>query len=107
VAVYFFGGPQGTTFLRSETISSLSVTGWNVIGAADLNGDGRADLVLQDSSTRQVMAAYLSGTNNTTVAGTQVLGSSDLHGWTAAGMQDINGDGHPDLILVNDTTGES
>ena len=107
VAVYFFGGPQGTTLLKSETISPLSAMGWNAIGAADLNGDGHPDLILQNSSTRQVMVAYLGGSSGTTVTATQELNSSSFGGWTAAGMQDMNGDGHPDLILVNDATGES
>ena len=107
VGVYFFGGPQGTTLLRSETISPLSAMGWNVIGAADLNGDGHPDLLLQNSSTRQVMVAYLGGSSGTTVTATQQLNGSSFGGWTAVGMQDMNGDGHPDLILVNDATGES
>ena len=107
VAVYFFGGPQGTTLLRSETISPLSAMGWNVIGAADLNGDGHPDLLLQNSSTRQVMVAYLGGSSGTTVTATQQLNGSSFGGCTAVGMQDMNGDGHPDLILVNDATGES
>jgi hypothetical protein len=107
VRVYVFGGPQGTTLLRSETISPLSAMGWNVVGAADLNGDGHPDLVLQNSSTRQVMVAYLGGSGGTTVSATQNLNSSSFGGWTAVGMQDMNGDGHPDLILVNDATGES
>ena len=107
VAVYFFGGVQGTTLVRSETISPLSAMGWNVIGAADLNGDGHPDLLLQNSSTRQVMVVYLGGSSGTAVTATQELNSSSFGGWTAVGMQDMNGDGHSDLILVNDATGES
>ena len=107
VAVHFFGGAQGTTLLRSEIISPLSAMGWSVIGAADLNGDGHPDLLLQNSSTRQVLVAYLGGSSGTTVTATQELSSSSFGGWTAVGMQDMNGDGHPDLILVNDATGES
>ena len=107
VAVNFFGGAQGTTLLRSETISPLSAMGWNVIGAADLNGDGHPDLLLQNSSTRQVMVVYLGGATGTAVTATQDLKGSSFGGWTAVGMQDMNGDGHPDLILVNDATGES
>jgi hypothetical protein len=107
VGVFFFGGPQGTTLLRNETISPLSAMGWNVVGAADLNGDGHPDLLLQNSSTRQVMVAYLGGPSGTAVTATQELNSSSFGGWTAVGMQDMNADGHPDLILVNDATGES
>ena len=107
VAVYFFGGFQGTSLLRHETISSLSAPGWTVVGAADLNRDGRPDLLLQDCSTRQVMVAYLAESNGIDVTATQVLSGTDFRGWTAAGMQDMNGDGHPDLILTNDTTGET
>jgi hypothetical protein len=107
VGVYFFGGSQGTTPLRTETISPLSAMGWNVVGVADLNGDGHPDLILQNSSTRQVMVAYLGGSSGTAVSGTQDLNGSGFGGWTAVGMQDMNGDGHPDLILVNDATGES
>jgi hypothetical protein len=107
VAVNSFGGSQGTTLLGSETISPLSILGWNVVGAADLSGDGHPDLLLQNSSTRQVMVAYLGGSSGTAVTATQELNSSSFGGWTAVGMQDMNGDGHPDLILVNDATGES
>jgi len=107
VAVYFFGGFQGTSLVRHETVSSLSAPGWTVVGAADLNRDGRPDLLLQHSFTRQVMVVYLAESNGINVTATQVLSDSDFRGWTAAGMQDMNGDGHPDLILTNDTTGES
>ena len=107
IAVYFFGGFNGTTLLRNETIAALSAPGWNVIGAADLNRDGHADLVLQEASTREVMFAYLTESSGLTVTGTQVLNGRDFRGWSAAGMQDMNGDGHPDLILTNDATGET
>jgi len=107
VEVYFFGGVQGTSLLKKEMITALTVSGWNVIGAADLNSDGHPDLLLQNRSTRQVMVAYLGGANGTTVLSTHNLESSTFTGWSAAGMQDMNGDGHPDLILVNDVTGES
>ena len=107
IAVYFFGGFNGTTLLRNESIAGLSAPGWNVIGTADLNRDGHADLVLQEASTREVMFAYLTESSGLTVTGTQVLNGRDFRGWSAAGMQDMNGDRHPDLILTNDSTGET
>ena len=107
VDVYFYGGLKGTNFLSSETIGPLSATGWNVVGATDLNADGHPDLILQNPSTRQILINYLGGAKGTTVTATEELSGSSFAGWTAAGMQDMNGDGHPDLILVNDATGQS
>src|SRR5260370_38936881 len=53
------------------------------------------------------MVAYLGGSSGSTVTASQEVNSSSFGGWTAVGMQDMNGDGHPDLILVNDASGES
>jgi glutamine amidotransferase-like uncharacterized protein len=53
------------------------------------------------------MFVYLTESNGLTVTGTQVLNGRDFRGWSAAGMQDMNGDSHPDLILTNDATGET
>ena len=107
VSIYFFGGTQGSTLLKKESIAGLNAGGSYVIGAADLNADGHPDLILQNRSTREVMIAYMGGSNGITVLSTHNLENSKFAGWTAAGMQDMNGDGHPDLILVNDKTGES
>ena len=101
VDVYFYGGVEGTAWLGRETIGPLSATGWNLVGAADLNLDGHPDLILQNTSTRQILVSYLGGPQGTTVTATEEL-AGDFAGWTAAGMQDTNGDGHPDLILFND-----
>jgi hypothetical protein len=101
VDLYSYGGLTGTSLLGRETISPLSASGWNVVGAADLNADGRPDLILQNPSTHQILVNYLGGPKGTTVTGTQEL-TGEFAGWTAAGMQDMNGDGHPDLILFND-----
>ena len=107
VDVYFFGGYHGASFLGSQTIGPLSATGWNLVGAADLNADGHPDLIFQNHSTQQVLIHYLGGSKGTTVTATEELAGTGFAGWTAAGMQDMNGDGHPDLILVSDTTGQS
>jgi glutamine amidotransferase-like uncharacterized protein len=107
VTVYFFGGVRGTSLLKKETINGLSAAGYNVFGAADLNADGHPDLLLQNRSNQEVMVAYLGGANGTSVLSTHNLQSSTFSGWIASGMQDMNGDGHPDLIMVNNKTGES
>ncbi len=102
--VYFYGGSHGTSALGHRTISLLSTTGWKIVGAADLNGDSHPDLILQDTKTGQVLVNYLGGADGTTVTASQDLGT--FSGWKASGMRDMNGDGHPDLILVNSSTGK-
>src|SRR5258707_3801564 len=71
--IYFYGGSRGTSFLRSGTVGPLSLTGWNLVGTADVNGDGRPDLILQNASTRQGLVDFLGGANGTTLIGTQEL----------------------------------
>lgn len=101
--IYLYGGPQGATLVSIQTLNGELPAGWNVVGAADVNRDGSPDLILQNSSTRQVMVSYL---KDAQITGTAILGGSGLKDWTAVGMKDINRDGHPDLIYTNDRTGE-
>ena len=99
--IYLYG--QGGTLVSIQTLNGELPAGWNVVGAADVNQDGSPDLILQNSSTRQVMVSYL---KDAQITGTAILGGSGLKNWTAVGMKDINRDGHPDLIYTNDLTGE-
>jgi hypothetical protein len=101
--VHFYGGPQGITLLDTHAIRTESSAEWKVVGAADVNRDGSPDLILQNSSTREVMVSYLS---KGSVTGTAVFGGSGVKGWTAVGMKDVNADGHADVIYTNDGTGQ-
>jgi len=108
VDVYFFTAVcRGRTSSAAKPSARFRQPGWTVVGATDLNADGHPDLILQNPSTRQVLIRYLGGAKGTTVTATEELSGSSFAGWTAAGMQDINGTAHPDLILVNDATGKS
>jgi FG-GAP-like repeat len=73
--------------------------GWVVTGAADFNGDGRGDLLLWNSSTRQTAIWYLNGAN-----ATGALGPTTPPGWRPAGVDDFNRDGKPDLVIWNPST---
>ncbi len=74
-------------------------TGWSVNGTADINGDGKQDLVLQHTSG-QVAFWMLNGTQ--VGEGVVAFGGSNgilPAGWSVTGAVDTNGDGKPDLIL--------
>jgi hypothetical protein len=82
---------------------------WTPVGLGDLNGDGHPDLVWQNECTGEV-STWLIG------AGGVVTGSRDVNwnsgggcsnrDWYAVGIADMNGDGEPDIVWANGTTGQ-
>jgi subtilisin family serine protease len=62
----------------------------------DLNGDGNADILLQNSAG-QVYAWYMNGSGGI-LSGTYIYNGA-LPGWTVVGVADMNGDGNADIIL--------
>jgi hypothetical protein len=73
-------------------------------GGPDLNGDGKADLVWMNDSTRQAVVWYLAGSQGNTAQGWDWLAPDWTTGWTIVGLRDFNGDGRPDLVWQNDAT---
>jgi len=74
-------------------------SGWGWVGAADFNGDGYPDYLLQNGNTRQTAIWYLK--NNVRVGGD--FGPTFPNGWSLVGVADFNRDGHPDYLLENGT----
>jgi hypothetical protein len=63
---------------------------------ADLNGDGKPDLIWQ-SSDGSVVVWYMGGANGSTYQSAALL-SGPSSGWRIVAVADLNGDGIPDLI---------
>ncbi len=63
----------------------------------DLNGDGRADLVLRSGFTLTVLLGQRDGSFQSVAAGTLTVPDSDYPSLTLA-LSDANGDGLPDLV---------
>ena len=82
---------------------------WIPLGLADVDGDGHSDLMWWDRSSGAVSTWLLNGSG--TVLGYQLLsktcgtagGCSD--NWIPLGLADVNGDGHPDLMWWDPSSG--
>jgi glucose/arabinose dehydrogenase/PKD repeat protein len=96
---------SGTTASGAALLSPAQPpAGWRIAGAADFNGDGSPDVLWQDPATGALTVWFMNGVTRT--------GSSPLTpgrvplGWTVAAVADWNGDGQPDLVWQNTSTGQ-
>jgi GH24 family phage-related lysozyme (muramidase) len=99
---------NGTTPISEVGLSNPGAN-WKVVGSADYNGDGRDDILLQDSSTGNLMIDLMNGT---TITSTKTITVGDPS-WHAVSTGEFNGqaeiawqnsNGTPSIWLMNGTT---
>jgi hypothetical protein len=94
---------NGLTLISSELTNPPTVDAavWTIAGVADVNGDGKSDLVWQDGAAGW-LAAWLM--NGLTLIDSVSLTPPQLEtAWKIRGIADLNGDGHPDLLWHHQT----
>ena len=98
VSYIWFTNGNGVTQVRKRGGAPLS---WTLLGAADLNGDGAADMVyVSPTNTIRILMA----THNRTCA--NLSGGSIPTSFTALKIADFTGQGRGDVLIRNATTGE-
>ena len=70
-----------------------------------MNADGHPDLVFENTSSGDHVIWYLGGAQGNVFQSAAYLGVGPVTGYTAAGLADLDGDGHPDLLWQNKSTG--
>ena len=86
---------SGYQLMGASTVSARSPGGWVLAGVADFDGNGIQDTLLWNPATGGLELQYY-GSSST-------LGSVRLAspGWLPKVVADINLDGHPDIVFIN------
>jgi len=91
------GDGAGLSAPRSDSTGAF---GSSAVAIADLNGDGKNDLVIADAGANRFSILLGDGAGGFAPATTVALGGNP----TGLGVGDMNGDGHPDIVLSSVTT---
>lgn len=94
---------NGNKAFTNSTFTTWSSTAtWANVFRADVNGDGKGDIIGRDSKTGNVVVALSVGTTATT----STWGSLPTSGnWVDIKPADMNGDGRTDLVARDSNTG--
>lgn len=92
--------------------SSLDLpSAWQVLGAADLTGDGKADILARNTNNGTLFLwqmdgrSVVSGANTGTVMSGALPGTLASASWNIEGVADFSGDGNADILIRNRGTG--
>ena len=79
-------------------------TNWEIKGVGDLDGDGKADVILRNKVTGQDIGWLMNGL---TVSNSAFMPTIADTNWEIKGLGDFDGDGKADVILRNKSTGQN
>ena len=97
---------DGLTVKSTASINTPAVpAGYDIAGVADLNADGIPDLVLFNKTTGQVTYWLLK--ESPLALASSKAGPKLQAGFALVAVDDLNGDGKPDLLLWNSATGQT
>jgi len=89
----------GAAYLSPASAGSAS---WKAVGAGDFNGDGKPDVLFQNSDGTMAVW-YMNGVNLS--SGEYLSPSNPGANWKVAGLTDQNNDGKPDILFQNSADG--
>ncbi|HZT43750.1 MAG TPA: choice-of-anchor tandem repeat GloVer-containing protein [Chthonomonadaceae bacterium] len=98
---------QGNYAQSGEYLYPNPGPGWACVSVEDFNGDNVSDLVLQNTKTGKMAVWYMNPFYpfNYAVNGAYIS-PNPAPGWKCVGTGDFNGDGKPNLVFQNASTGQ-
>ncbi|UFP95214.1 VCBS repeat-containing protein [Gloeobacter morelensis MG652769] len=96
---------DGTNLLQSSALPSVGDRGWNIYGSGDgdFDGNGTPDIVWRNEVTGANTLWLMNGTTFSAAVSLPAV-TPDV-GWQICAFGDYSGDGKPDLVWRNYTTG--
>jgi subtilisin family serine protease len=97
-----------TTSIPGSNISNIP-PGWRIEGVADMDNDGKNDLIWRDYGGLAGFGSFIWYMNGTALTNTAQIASSVPLGadWKIAGVTDFNNDGVKDLFWHNTSTSQT
>jgi hypothetical protein len=80
-------------------------TSWQVEGTGDFNGDGKSDILWQNTSSGQTQIWMMNGTD--ILSGNNLPPANLGPSWQVAETGDFNGDGKSDILWRNNSSGRT
>jgi hypothetical protein len=104
VTILANGGTLGnngalTSFSSWIYINLSAADGAGPIYAADLNGDGNTDLIINCQTSQSALVYFGDGSNNFSKNPVRYTFGGHIHSML---LQDMDGDGHPDMVVEAD-----
>ena len=89
---------NGAAVAFAAFLPTIADTNWEFVGIGDLDGDGKADVILRNRSTGQNIAWLMNGA---TVSLSTFLPTIADTNWEIKGVGDLDADGQADVVWRN------
>ena len=95
------GGKDSLSFARTDYATNTGPVG---VAAGDLNGDGRPDLVVSNSTTACISVFKNAGNDSFAARTDRFLAQTGNIDLTGVAIADLNGDGRPDVLVTRNSS---
>jgi hypothetical protein len=99
VSVFLGHGDGAFASAVNYPVGALGAAYPNAIALADMDGDGRLDIIAANGGTLSILRGLGNGTFS------PPINIDSINDATSVAVADFNGDGRPDLVVTNSSTG--